>query len=92
MKPGSIRYLNLLQAQGVGRPGAPAYVFVDFVRTLPIIFLALLYAVVVIAVARWRGLRALIGLVGAYVVLVSFMLPGLVEGKPPLLLVLWGPR
>jgi uncharacterized membrane protein len=45
---------------------------------------------VVIAFARWRGLRALIGLVGAYFVLVSFMLPGLVEGKPPLLLALVG--
>ncbi len=43
-----------------------------------------------IAVARWRGLRALIGLAGAYAVLVSFMLPGLVEGKPPLLLALVG--
>ena len=92
VKPGdNIRYLNLSKAQGESAgQGSPAYVFVDFVRTLPIIFLALLYAVVVIAVARWRGLRALIGLVGAYVVLVSFMLPGLVEGKPPLLLALVG--
>ena len=86
----NIRYLNLSKAQGAEAQGTPAYVFVDFVRTLPIIFLAVLYAVVVIAVARWRGLRALIGLVGAYVVLVSFMLPGLVEGKPPLLLALVG--
>ena len=62
----------------------------DFVRTMPIILLAVLYAVVVIAVARWRGLRALIGLLGAYAVLVTFMLPGLVEGKPPLLLALVG--
>ncbi len=92
VKPGDdIRYLNLSKAQGVSADqGTPAYVFVDFVRTLPIIFLALLYALVVIAVARWRGLRALIGLAGAYVVLVSFMLPGLVEGKPPLLLALVG--
>jgi uncharacterized membrane protein len=86
----NIRYLNLSNAQGAAAQGTPAYVFVDFVRTLPIIFLAVLYAVVVIAVARWRGLRALIGLVGAYGVLVSFMLPGLVEGKPPLLLALVG--
>ncbi len=87
----NIRYLNLSKAQGsADAQGSPAYVFVDFVRTLPIIFLAVLYAVVVIAVARWRGLRALIGLVGAYAVLVSFMLPGLVEGKPPLLLALVG--
>jgi hypothetical protein len=48
---------------------------------MPIVLLALLYAAVVVAVARWRGLRALIGLVGAYFVLASFMLPGLVEGK-----------
>jgi uncharacterized membrane protein len=86
-----IRYLNLSNAQGAASSqGAPAYIFVDFVRTLPIVLLALLYAVVVIAVARWRGLRALIGLVGAYFILASFMLPGLVEGKPPLLLALVG--
>lgn len=94
----SIRYLNLTNAQGAAAAGpngpaaqgAPAYIFVDFVRTMPIILLAVLYALVVVAVARWRGLRALIGLVGAYFVLVSFMLPGLVEGKPPLLLALVG--
>lgn len=85
-----IRYLNLSGAEGVSASGSPAYIFVDFVRTLPILALALLYAVVVIAVARWRGLRALIGLVGAYFVLAGFMLPGLVEGKPPLLLALVG--
>ncbi|WP_104172585.1 YibE/F family protein [Arthrobacter sp. Y81] len=87
----NIRYLNLSNAQGASAgQGAPGYIFVDFVRTMPIILLAILYAVVVIAVARWRGLRALIGLLGAYAVLVSFMLPGLVEGKPPLLLALVG--
>lgn len=104
VKPGdNIRYLNLTGAQAaMGQSGAqdgtgpsanqggPSYIFVDFVRTVPIMLLAVVYAVVVIAVARWRGFRALLGLVGAYVVLVSFMLPGLVEGKPPLLLALTG--
>lgn len=92
VKPGDqIRYLNLSNVQGAtGSQGSPAFIFVDFVRTLPIILLAVLYAVVVIAVARWRGLRALIGLVGAYFVLANFLLPGLVEGKPPLLLALVG--
>ncbi|WP_284977827.1 YibE/F family protein [Arthrobacter sp. fls2-241-R2A-200] len=86
-----IRYLNLSAVQGANAGnGSPSYVFVDFVRTLPIALLAVLYAVVVIAVARWRGLRALLGLVGAYFVLVGFILPGLVEGKPPLLFALVG--
>ncbi|MGF6835464.1 putative membrane protein [Paenarthrobacter sp. TE4293] len=87
----SIRYLNLSAVQGANAgSGAPAYVFVDFVRSIPIAMLAVLYAAVVIAVARWRGFRALLGLVGAYFVLVSFILPGLVEGQPPLLLALVG--
>lgn len=92
VKPGDqIRYLNLSNAPGAGASqGSPAFIFVDFVRTLPIVLLSILYAAVVIAVARWRGFRALVGLVGAYFVLAGFMLPGLVEGKPPLLLALVG--
>ncbi|MBO1266392.1 YibE/F family protein [Arthrobacter cavernae] len=87
----TIRYLNLSGVQGASPgSGSPSYVFVDFVRSVPVVLLAVLYAVVVIAVARWRGFRALLGLLGAYAVLVSFILPGLVEGKPPLLLALVG--
>ncbi len=36
----------------------------------------------VVAIARWRGLRALIGLGVAFGVLVVFMLPALLDGKP----------
>ncbi|WP_442884705.1 YibE/F family protein [Arthrobacter sp. Soc17.1.1.1] len=82
-----IRYLDLA---AVIQGGAAPYVFVDFVRSVPIVALAVVYAVVVIAVARWRGLRAILGLVGALVVLAQFILPGLVEGRPPLLLGLVG--
>ncbi|MFY9636885.1 MAG: YibE/F family protein [Cellulosimicrobium cellulans] len=92
IKPGdSISYLDLTSSPGAaGNQATPQYIFVDFVRTVPILLLAILYSVVVIAVARWRGLRALVGLVGAFAVLAGFMLPGLVEGKPPLLLALVG--
>ncbi|MHA7263264.1 YibE/F family protein [Arthrobacter sp. TMN-37] len=82
-----IRYLNL---EGVIQGGSAPYVFVDFVRTVPIIALTVLYAVVVVAVARWRGFRAMLGLVGALFILAQFILPGLVEGAPPLLLGLVG--
>jgi uncharacterized membrane protein len=92
VKPGDkISYLDLTASPGAAANQAtPLYIFVDFVRTVPILLLAILYSVVVVAVARWRGLRALIGLVGAFAVLAGFMLPGLVEGKPPLLLALVG--
>lgn len=88
----TIRYVNLsgLVAGNAATALGPQYVFMDFVRTAPIGLLALVYAVVVIAVARWRGVRALIGLAAAFAVLAAFMLPALVEGKPPLLVGLVG--
>lgn len=83
-----IRYLNLSQVQGASAGHAPSYVFVDFVRSAPIAILAVLYAAVVILVARWRGFRALLGLGVAYLVLAFFLLPGLVDGKPAMPLAL----
>ncbi|GAB3401049.1 YibE/F family protein [Flindersiella endophytica] len=74
----------------VGDEQADYYAFVDFVRGAPMGLLAVVYAVVVIAVARLRGLRALIGLGFAYVILATFMLPGLLEGESPLFVGLCG--
>lgn len=56
----------------IAEPGQDGYyAFVDFVRDNPIALFAGIYAAVVIAVARLRGLRALLGLGFAYVALVS---------------------
>jgi uncharacterized membrane protein len=52
--------------------------------------LAAVYAFVVVLVARWRGFRALLGLAGAYAVVAYFIIPGLVQGSPPILLGLVG--
>jgi uncharacterized membrane protein len=45
--------------------------------------LALLFAVVVVAVGRWRGLAALVGLVITAVVLVRFAIPAILDGESP---------
>ncbi|MDQ2636375.1 MAG: YibE/F family protein, partial [Actinomycetota bacterium] len=60
--------------------GTTTYSFYDYERTWPLIALAAVFAVVVVAVARWRGLRALIGIVVAFLVLVVFLLPALRDG------------
>lgn len=86
----TIRYLRLPNVTPGVEAAGPQYLFMDFVRTLPIGLLALVYAVVVVAVARWRGLRAMVGLGGAFAVVAWFMLPALVEGRPPLLVALVG--
>jgi len=62
--------------------GSTSYGFYDFERTWPLLFLAAAFTIVIVAVARWRGLRALVGIVVAFVVLVIFLLPALRDGAP----------
>ncbi len=65
--------------------GQPAqYQFSDFERRTPLIAFALIFAAVVIAVARWRGFASLIGLGFAAFILVKFMFPALVAGTNPI--------
>ena len=64
----------------VDQAGATSYAFFDYQRTWPLVTLAAVFAAVIVAVAGWRGLRALIGIVVAFVVLVVFLLPALRDG------------
>ncbi|HLS73949.1 MAG TPA: YibE/F family protein, partial [Actinomycetaceae bacterium] len=69
--------------------GTP-YIFWDFERTVPVAWLAVLYAVTVLLVARWRGLAAMAGLGASLAVVVVFILPALMLGGEPLLVALVG--
>ena len=66
----------------VDQQGATSYGFYDYERTWPLVALAAVFAVVIVAVARWRGLLALVGIVVAFLVLVVFLLPALRDGAP----------
>jgi uncharacterized membrane protein len=65
----------------VAQPGVDPLVFMDFQRDLPIALLAIVYALVVLLVARWRGLAAMAGLGLAFVVLLGFTMPALLAGE-----------
>ena len=62
--------------------GATSYAFFDFERGWSLVALAIGFAVVIVVVARWRGLLALVGIVVAFLVLVVFLLPALRDGAP----------
>ena len=67
-----------------GAPPPPEYYFVDFERSVPLIALAVLFAAVVVALSRWRGLSALLGLGLSILVLMRFVIPAILEGSNPL--------
>ncbi|WP_293306824.1 YibE/F family protein [Mycolicibacterium sp.] len=75
----TIRIFRQVDAQGV-----TSYGFYDYERGWSLALLAALFAIVIVAVARWRGLRALAGIVVAFAVLVVFLLPALRDGAPAL--------
>ncbi len=62
--------------------GTTQYSFNDYARGLPLAVIVGVFAVVICVVARWRGFRALMGLIVAFGVLVGFMLPALLDGAP----------
>ncbi len=59
-------------------------IFSDFERSSPILWLAIAYVALVVVIARWRGLGALLGLVGAFGVIAFFTVPALFSGSDPL--------
>lgn len=71
--------------------GMPAqYQFSEFERGVPLVFFAVLFLVVVVGVARLRGLMAILGLVWAFFIMIYFMFPALVTGSNPVMVGLVG--
>jgi uncharacterized membrane protein len=74
--------VRMIRIQPVGQ--SASYEFLDFRRGLPLTALAVVFALLVVLVARWRGLFALVGIGVTMVALTMFILPAMLAGKPPL--------
>jgi uncharacterized membrane protein len=69
----------------VSRSENGTYGFVDFDRRLPMLWLAIALAVLAVAVARWRGALALVGVVLSLALVVGFLVPAILAGADPVL-------
>lgn len=74
---------RVLVTETVG-PSGTAYLLVDRVRTAPLRALGLVFAVLVVAVGRWRGAWSLVGLAASFGVIVRFLIPAILSGWDPL--------
>jgi uncharacterized membrane protein len=68
----------------------PSYQFLDYQRGVPLILLAAIFAAVVIAIARWRGLFAMVGIGITLLALTKFMLPAFLAGESPVIVTVVG--
>jgi len=74
----------------LGAPVSAEFYFADYQRDLPLLLLGLIFAVAVVALGRWRGLRALGALGASLAVLVVFVLPAILQGSSPVAVAIVG--
>lgn len=79
----------LLSYEPEAAPGEQ-YAFADVERRNPLMLLGAVFAVAVVALGRWTGLRALLGLGLSLLVVTLFVLPALLAGSNALLIALVG--
>jgi uncharacterized membrane protein len=60
------------------------YGFSDYERQRPLALLTVLFCGLVLLTGRWRGLRALIGLALSLLVVIEFVVPAILDGRPAL--------
>ena len=78
--------VNAMYTPAAISAGTP-FIFIDFERAQPVGILALVYLVVVVAVAGRKGVLSILGLAAALAVLVGVMIPALLAGTNPVLVV-----
>jgi uncharacterized membrane protein len=70
--------------------GESTYFFADYQRSVPLIWLGVMFALLVVVLSRWRGLAALVGLAFSLLLLVKFILPGILQGQSPVMVSIIG--
>jgi uncharacterized membrane protein len=80
--------IRLAVAEPPGQP--PYYNIQDLERGRPLLVLAALFVLAVVAFGRWQGIRSLIGLGLSFVVIVGFVVPAILRGHSPVLVAVTG--
>ncbi len=84
-QPGDRVYLE----RSVG-PNQERLYITDFVRTRPLLWIAVFFVTLVLAVGRGKGLRALIGTFFSLVIIFGFILPQIKAGRDPVTVCVMG--
>jgi uncharacterized membrane protein len=85
-----IRVVHVDVPQGADSRQIEPYQFADYDRKGSLIWLAVGFAALVLLLARWRGLLALIGLGLSLLLVTKFLIPAILAGSSPLLVSLTG--
>ncbi|MDX6636630.1 MAG: hypothetical protein QOJ01_141 [Solirubrobacterales bacterium] len=79
-----VRVLRVAALPGSTASAQVTYQFVDFDRRSSLLWLAVAFAALVLVLARWRGLLALVGFAASLLIVIRFLIPGILAGTSPL--------
>ncbi len=58
--------------------------FVDYVRTTPILWLTAIFAIAIILISSWKGIRALLSMAFSLYIIIGYIIPHILIGEDPL--------
>lgn len=58
--------------------------FADYVRTTPILWLTLIFAISIILISQWKGVRALVSMAFSLYIIIGYIIPQILTGNDPL--------
>jgi uncharacterized membrane protein len=67
----------------VGGVRPDRYSLSDFERRMPLLWLAVAFAAIVVVTGRWKGVRALAGLGMSLLIVIGFVVPAILDGGSP---------
>ncbi|HSR31970.1 MAG TPA: YibE/F family protein [Anaerolineae bacterium] len=70
--------------------GEDVFYLTDYVRTRPLLWLTLLFAAATLLLSGWQGVRSLIGMGVSLAVIISFIVPQILDGRNPLFIAILG--
>ena len=81
---------KVLVNYSIGPKGEKNFYVIGFSRTSPIYWLAFLFGLIVIAIGRLKGFRALVVLLLTFLIILKFIIPKILTGSDPLLIAIIG--
>nr|MBA2240238.1 YibE/F family protein [Solirubrobacterales bacterium] len=86
--------IRVTRNEGLSLPGdgsaepSPSYSLTEVERSAPMLWLAAIFAALVIVLGRWRGARSLVGLAISLALVTFFIIPAILDERSPLLVAL----
>lgn len=81
---------KVMVAAILGLDGQETYYITDYVRYPNLYWLAGIFVLLVVLISRWKGIRALIGLLASFLIIMKFIVPKILVGNNPLLISIFG--